>query len=78
MSPLERAIGGQNRDRYRAAWRRLDREDREAIFARVELDFSYEEVAQAIGKPTANAARVATRRAMIRLAKEMSRDPHES
>jgi RNA polymerase sigma-70 factor, ECF subfamily len=78
ISPLERAIGAENRERYQAAWRRLERDDREAIFARLELGFSYEEAAHLLGKPTANAARVATRRAMIRLAKEMSRDPHES
>lgn len=77
VSPLERAIGGQNRDRFEAARARLDRDDREAIFARLELGFSYDEVARLLGKPTANAARVATRRAMIRLAKEMSRDPHD-
>lgn len=77
LSPLERTIGCENRDRYQAAWRRLSREDRQAIFARLELGFSYEETAQVLGKPTPNAARVATRRAMIRLAKEMSRAPHE-
>ncbi len=77
LSPLERAIGRENRERYQAAWRRLSREDRQVIFARLELGFSYEEAAQVLGKPTPNAARVATRRAMIRLAKEMSRDPHE-
>jgi RNA polymerase sigma-70 factor (ECF subfamily) len=77
LSPLERAIGRENRDRYQTAWRRLPREDRQAIFARLELGFSYDEMAPVLGKPTANAARVATRRAMIRLAKEMSRDTHE-
>jgi RNA polymerase sigma-70 factor (ECF subfamily) len=77
LSPLERAIGCENRERYQAACRRLSPDDRQVIFARLELGFSYEEAAQALGKPTPNAARVATRRAMIRLAKEMSRAPHE-
>jgi RNA polymerase sigma-70 factor (ECF subfamily) len=77
LSPLERAIGRENRERYQAAWRRLARDDRQVIFARLELGFSYDEMAPVLGKPTANATRVATRRAMIRLAKEMSRDPHE-
>jgi RNA polymerase sigma-70 factor, ECF subfamily len=77
LSPLERAIGRENRERYQAAWRRLPREDRQVIFARLELGFGYDEMAPVLGRPTANAARVATRRAMIRLAKEMSRETHE-
>jgi RNA polymerase sigma-70 factor (ECF subfamily) len=77
LSPLERAIGRENEERYEAALRRLSPEDRQAIFARLELRLSYEEVAGLLGKPTPNAARVAARRAMIRLAKEMSREPHQ-
>ena len=56
-----------------AALGRLRPEDREAIVARVEMDFSYEEVAQALGKPSAGAARVAISRALVRLAEEMNR-----
>lgn len=76
LSPLERAIGRENQARYEAARRRLSADDRRAIFARLELGLEYEEVALLLGKPTANAARVATRRAMIRLATEMSHELH--
>ena len=46
-------------------------EDREAIIARVELGLSYEEMAEALNKPTPDAARKAAQRALVRLAEEM-------
>ena len=46
--------------------------DREAIIARVELGFTYEEVAAALGKPSANAARMAVERALVRLVNVIS------
>ena len=48
-------------------------EEREAIVARVEMDSSYEAVAQALGKRTPDAARMAVSRALLRLAEEMNR-----
>jgi RNA polymerase sigma-70 factor, ECF subfamily len=70
-SPVEHAIGREGLERYEAALQRLRPADREAIVARIELQQSYEEVAIALGKPTANAARVAVTRALARLVKEM-------
>jgi DNA-directed RNA polymerase specialized sigma24 family protein len=52
---------------------RLTPEHREAIIARVELGYTYEELAQALGKPSAEAARKTARRALLRLAEEMNR-----
>ena len=72
-SPLESAIGAEALERYEAALSRLRPEEREAIVARVEMDGSYHEVAQALGKPSADAARMAVSRALLRLAEEMSR-----
>ena len=72
-SPLEAAIGHEAVERYETALARLRREEREAIVGRVEMDSSYEELAQALGKPSADAARMATSRALLRLAQEMSR-----
>ena len=48
-------------------------EEREAIIARVEIGYSYEELAEALGKPSAEAARKTARRALLRLAEEMNR-----
>ena len=70
-SPLEEAIGREAFERYRAALTRLRPEEREAIIARVEMDYSYAELAEILGKPTPEAARKAAQRALLRLAEEM-------
>jgi RNA polymerase sigma-70 factor (ECF subfamily) len=72
-SPLEEAIGAEALEGYEAALARLDPGDREAIIARVEMGCGYEELAQALGKPTADAARKAAQRALVKLAREMDR-----
>ena len=73
-SPLEQAIGHEAFERYEAALDTLKPADREAIVARVELQQSYEEVAIALQKPNANAARVAVARAVKNLVKAMAED----
>jgi RNA polymerase sigma factor (sigma-70 family) len=73
-SPLELAIGREGVARYEAALQRLKPADREAIVARIELQQSFEEVAVALGKPNAEAARMAVRRALARLVEEMDHE----
>ena len=70
-TPLELAIGQEALERYEAALTRLRTEEREAIIARVEMGLSYQEIAEALGKPTPEAARMAVSRALMRLAREM-------
>lgn len=72
-SPLDEAIGVEAVERYEAALSRLRPEEREAVVARLEMDGTYEAVAQALGKPSADAARMAVSRALLRLAEEMTR-----
>jgi RNA polymerase sigma-70 factor (ECF subfamily) len=74
-SPLDAAIGQQTLDQYDAALERLKPEEREAIVSRIEFDLSYPELAQVLGKPSADAARMAVVRALVRLAEEMNRIP---
>ena len=71
-SPLEAAIGSEALERYEAALGRLRPQDREAIVGHVELGLTKEELAGALGKPSANAARMAVERALFRLAREMN------
>ena len=72
-SALEHAIGREATEEYEGALGRLRPEDREAIIARVEMGYSYEELARALGKPSPDAARKAAERALVRLAVEMKR-----
>jgi len=74
-SPLEAAIGKQTLESYEAALSRLDDDQREAVITRVEFGFSYAEVAEVLGKPSPDAARMVVVRALVRLAKEMDVDP---
>ena len=70
-SPIEEAIGREAVENYERALQRLKPEEREAIIARVELGYSYDELAEALGKPSKEAARKAAERALVRLAEEM-------
>jgi RNA polymerase sigma-70 factor (ECF subfamily) len=72
-SPLEQAIGREAVERYEQALARLKAEEREAIIMRVEMGYTYEELAEALDKPTPDAARKAAQRALVRLAEEMKR-----
>ena len=74
-SPLESALGRDAVERYEAAFAKLGQENQEAIFLRMEMGFTYEQIAEALDKPTANAARMTVSRALARLAQEME-DPH--
>ena len=71
LSPLEQAIGHQAIETYQQALQRLTPEDREAIVGRIEMGYSYEELAQVLGRPSAEAARKAAQRAVVRLAEAM-------
>jgi RNA polymerase sigma factor (sigma-70 family) len=73
QSPLEQAIGREAVDRYERALAQLMPQQREAIIARIEMGYTYEELAEALGKPTADAARKTAQRALVRLVEEMKR-----
>ena len=74
-SPLEQAIGQEALDRYERGLAALRPEEREIVIARVELGYSYKDVAEAVGKPSEDAARVAARRALTKLAEHMNGSP---
>ena len=66
-------IGREAVEAYEQALERLNPGEREAIIARVELGYSYDELAVMLDKPTGDAARKAAERALVRLAEEMKR-----
>jgi RNA polymerase sigma-70 factor (ECF subfamily) len=67
-SPLERAIGRETLDAYERALEELPEAQREAVMLRVELGLSHGEIADLVGYPTANAARMSVSRGLARLA----------
>ena len=73
VSPLEQAAQLEKLERYESALTKLADADREAIIGRVEFGHTYEELAGMLGKPSADAARMAVTRALVRLAREMNR-----
>lgn len=72
-SPLETAMGKEAHDRYEAGLAVLRDDERELIIGRVEWGLDYGELAKALSKPSPDAARVATRRAVLKLAEVMNR-----
>jgi RNA polymerase sigma-70 factor (ECF subfamily) len=70
-SPLEAAIGRESFDRYDNGLEQVSAEERELIIGRFELGLSYREIADALGKPSEDAARMAVARALVRLVKLM-------
>ena len=71
LSPLEELLGKETVDAYDEAMATLEPEEREAIIGRVELGLSYAELAAAMGRPSADAARMAVGRALLKLAKRL-------
>jgi RNA polymerase sigma-70 factor (ECF subfamily) len=66
-SPLDRALAGEKAGRYHAGLARLEAGERELIVGRIELGLSYQQLALATDRPSPDAARVAVRRALLRL-----------
>jgi RNA polymerase sigma-70 factor (ECF subfamily) len=72
-SPLEQAIGRQALERYEQALDALRPRDRDLLVARLELGYTYPEIADMQGLASDNAARMAVERALARLVTEMRR-----
>jgi RNA polymerase sigma-70 factor (ECF subfamily) len=73
-SPLELAIGSDVLDRYERALVELSEVERRLLHLRVELDFGYEEIAAMMERNSPDAARIATRRALRKLAEIMGHE----
>ena len=69
---LTERVGTEQLRRYEAALQKLPAESQQAIVARIELGFSYAQVAVCIGKPNAEDARETVCQALLHLAQQMS------
>ena len=70
-SPLEAAIGTDALERYERALTELTNEERQLLHLRIELDYSYEEIAVITERSTRDAARMAVQRSLRRPADVM-------
>ena len=71
-SALEATIGQELVERYEAALANLPDEHREAVILRLEFGFGFAEIASALDRPSADAARMLVARSLLRLAEAMS------
>jgi RNA polymerase sigma-70 factor, ECF subfamily len=74
-TPIDVAEGNDTRDRYEDALAKLSEEDQQIIIARVEMGFSYSEIAK-LNDIQVNAARMRVARALVRLAEVMKKLGH--
>jgi RNA polymerase sigma-70 factor (ECF subfamily) len=70
-APVVEAVGRETMQAYEDALERLPALQREAVILRVEFGYSHREIAEAIGSPSANAARMTVSRALVRIAEIM-------
>jgi len=69
---IEQVIGREAVEAYEGGLVTLTDLQQEAVILRVELGFTYAQVAEALGAPSANAARMTVARALVRLAEVMN------
>ena len=66
-NPLETAIGEENYRRYGEALTWLKPAERRLVIGRIEMQWTYPEIAERLGKPSPDAARMAVTRALQHL-----------
>ena len=71
-SPLEAVIREEAYERYRSALDKLRTRDREMVVARVEVQWTIQEIAHRFGMASVDAARVAVSRSLKRLTAQLS------
>jgi RNA polymerase sigma-70 factor (ECF subfamily) len=67
--PLEIVISQETLQRYDAALAQLPCDQQEAFIMRIEMDCGFREIAEALGRPSAESARMLVRRAIQTLAR---------
>jgi RNA polymerase sigma-70 factor (ECF subfamily) len=70
-SPLEQAIGAEALETYEAALGSLTEDQQQAVVLRIELGLSFQQVAEAMESPSADAARMLVARGLAHLSERM-------
>lgn len=73
-SVVEQLLGRERMERYERALGALADEQREAVLLRIEFGYTWEQIAEALGKPSPNAARMAVVRAIEALGSRIDAD----
>jgi RNA polymerase sigma-70 factor (ECF subfamily) len=74
-SPLDEVLESDAAERFRCACAALPDGERDLVVARLELGYSYEQIALITGRNSPDAARMALKRALVRLAERMAASP---
>ena len=69
--PLDHVLSQESLAAYEAALAGLPERSRQAVVLRLEFGFGYQEVAEAVGSPSPNAARMLIARALVLMAEAM-------
>ena len=73
-SMVEQVIGVEQMERYQRALETLSEEQQQAIVLRIEFGYSYGQIADALGKPSPDAARMTVVRSLAELARYIDDD----
>jgi RNA polymerase sigma-70 factor (ECF subfamily) len=71
--PLDQMVSNEALERYEEALAQLPADQQEAFIMRIEMDCGYREIAQALGRPSSESARMLVRRAIQTLARLLKR-----
>jgi RNA polymerase sigma factor (sigma-70 family) len=71
-SPFQAAAAAEQHARYKQALATLTHEEQVLVVGRLELGYNYDQLAAISNRPSAEAARLAVRRAVIKLAKRLA------
>jgi RNA polymerase sigma-70 factor (ECF subfamily) len=72
LSPFDRTLDSELMQRYKRKLAELTENEQQLVVGRIEMSYTYEQLALATGRETPDAARVALRRAVLKLARKMA------
>lgn len=75
---LEQLVGRDRMARYEAALERLPEDMRQAVLLRYEFEYSHAQIAEALERPSEDAARMLVRRAEARLTELLAEPTHDA
>ncbi len=72
LSPFDELASAETIANYKRALATLPQPDQQAVVARIEMGYSYQQIALMLNRPSADAARMAVTRALVRIAQQIT------